>query len=89
MNAWKSIRASARSRPGEDIGGQVGHPQLGLPYGGPLGLAPVLVQPDHPLGRLAQPGPIEHGDLRRKLVIDRARTTPPNPGVMEIADFWW
>ena len=44
------------SRPGEDVGGQVGHAQLRLPRGRLLGLAPGLVQPDHPLGRLAQAG---------------------------------
>ena len=42
MNAWKSIRASARSRPGEDGGGQVAQAQLGLPASvGLLGLVPT------------------------------------------------
>ncbi len=46
MSAWKSIRASARSRLGEDRHGQIGHSRLGLPLGRPIGLAPLLVQSD-------------------------------------------
>jgi hypothetical protein len=39
----KSIRASGGSGPGEDVGGQVGHAQLGLPDGGLVGLSRALV----------------------------------------------
>ena len=46
MSAWKSIRASARSRLGEDRHGQIGHSRLGLPLGRPIGLVPLLVQSD-------------------------------------------
>src|SRR4051812_26724697 len=44
----------AVSRPGEDVGRQLGHAEPGLPRCRLIGLAPVLVEPGHTLGRLAE-----------------------------------
>src|SRR5262249_41516559 len=49
-------RPPDRSWPGEDVSGQVGQAQLGLPHRGLLGLAPLFVQPHHPLGGFREAG---------------------------------
>src|SRR5215831_11513387 len=49
-----------RSRPGEDVGGQVGHTELGLPRSSLVELAAGPVQADHSLSRLAEAGPLRH-----------------------------
>jgi hypothetical protein len=47
---------------GEAIGGQIGHPQLHLPRCGLIGVAAILVQPDHPFGGLTVAALVRHND---------------------------
>jgi hypothetical protein len=62
--SWRKRVLPRRSRPREDVGGQVGQAELRFPVGRVAGLAPRLVQPNQPLHRLGQAGPVRRGDSR-------------------------